>query len=293
AVYSCDRTGQNLQTIISSGLNTPEDLAVDWLAGNIYVTDSELNAIIVCDTFGVYCKSLHKGQVGRVRAIALDPSNGVMFWTKWGKEPGIYTSSMDGSNLSALVKTEIVWPNCLTLHPVMERLYWSDAKLKRIEYYEFLNKHRHVLLEFENVFHPYSMTLFEEKLFWTDSIAQTLVAANKFNGRNHTILFRELNGFINDVKVYHPIIQRDCGDSPCEFHSCSHLCLLVRNRKSVCACPDHMILGNDLKTCTAKANNAFLLVEMDRSVKKIHPETIGRDVLSDFKIPSYIASTEK
>ncbi|RWS23424.1 low-density lipoprotein receptor-related protein 4-like protein, partial [Leptotrombidium deliense] len=291
-VYSCDRTGQNLQPIITSGLHTPEDLAVDWLAGNIYVTDS--NMIIVCDKDGVYCKTLHKGQVGKVRAIALDPPNGVMFWTKWEKEPGIYTSKMDGTDLSALVTTQIVWPNCLTLDPVLERLYWSDAKLKRIEYYEFHNKHRHVILEFENVFHPFSMTIFEDKLFWSDSVAHSLEAANKFNGRNQTILFRELNNFINDVQVYHPILQHYSGDSPCEFHRCSHLCLLGnnRNRKSVCACPDHMILEGDHETCTSKADNAFLLVGIDRTVKKIYPETIGRDVVSDFKIPSYISVSD-
>ena len=54
-----------------------------------------------------------------------------MYWTDWGEEARIERGGMDGSppTRSAIVTTDIQWPNGLTIDHPAGRLYWTDAKL--------------------------------------------------------------------------------------------------------------------------------------------------------------------
>lgn len=61
---------------MTSGLGIAEDLAVDWLTGNIYFTDSEMQHIGVCSNDGAHCSVLVNKDIDKPRAIVLDPSNG-------------------------------------------------------------------------------------------------------------------------------------------------------------------------------------------------------------------------
>lgn len=56
-----------------------------------------------------------------------------MIWTDWGKLPVIMISGMDGSNPRILVTENIIWPNGIAVDHVTDRLYWADAKLRKIE----------------------------------------------------------------------------------------------------------------------------------------------------------------
>ncbi|RWS08434.1 low-density lipoprotein receptor-related protein 4-like protein [Dinothrombium tinctorium] len=249
-VYSCDFNGQDLKPVITDGLHTPEDVAVDWVARNIYITDSGLKQIVVCSMLGIYCKGLlvHKREVEKVRAIALEPDRGIMYWSDWGRVPGIYESGMDGSNIKEIVSKNIVWPNGITIDAPTRRLYWSDAKLHRIEYLDLFTKKRKVLLEAATVFHPYSMTVFEDELYWTDFVTYSLNVCNKNTGKNQTTLLRNHENYILGIKIFHPLLQ-PANDNPCGASKCSHLCLLTHNKRYVCDCPNHMKLDNDQKTC--------------------------------------------
>lgn len=75
--------GDNLQPVVNAGLKEPEDVAVDWVARNIYITDARLNKIIVCNMDGSICTTLFD-DVHLPRALALDPQSGYMYWTEWG-----------------------------------------------------------------------------------------------------------------------------------------------------------------------------------------------------------------
>ena len=57
----------------------------------------------------------------------------MLFWSDWGTRAKIERSGMDGQGRSAFVKTDIVWPNGLTLDYALQRLYWVDASLDRLE----------------------------------------------------------------------------------------------------------------------------------------------------------------
>lgn len=62
--------------MIQYGLATPEGLAVDWIAGNIYWVESNLDQIEVAKLDGTMRTTLLAGDVEHPRAIALDPREG-------------------------------------------------------------------------------------------------------------------------------------------------------------------------------------------------------------------------
>ena len=92
---------------------------------------------------------------------------------------------MDGTHRQVLVDSHIKWPNGITLDYSAERLYWVDAKMNLIASCNFDgSKRRIVLANSQIVRHPFSITIFEDWIYWTDWEHQSIMRANKFNGSN-------------------------------------------------------------------------------------------------------------
>ena len=70
---------QVTQDVISTGLVSPDGLAVDWLGRKLYWTDSETKRIEVSNLDGTYRKVLFWQSLFQPRAIALDPLNGYVY----------------------------------------------------------------------------------------------------------------------------------------------------------------------------------------------------------------------
>lgn len=61
---------------MTSGLGAPEDLAVDWVTGNIYFTDADMQHIGVCSNDASKCAVLVNKDVDKPRGIVLNPAAG-------------------------------------------------------------------------------------------------------------------------------------------------------------------------------------------------------------------------
>lgn len=129
---------------IMMGLIAPEDLAVDWLTGNFYFTDSFMQHIGACSSDGYNCAALVSQSIEKPRGIVLYPQEGQMFWTDWGKTPMIVRASMDGSDVIPIVTEDLHSPNGLCLDWPNDRLYWVDTRMKTIESINLKNNKRHV-----------------------------------------------------------------------------------------------------------------------------------------------------
>ncbi|XP_055389862.1 putative vitellogenin receptor isoform X2 [Condylostylus longicornis] len=264
--------GSKQESLVTTGLEAPEDLALDWLTGNIYFSDNIKRHIAVCTNHGDYCKSLIHIDVDSPRGVALFPQNGQMFWTDWGEKPMIATAEMDGSNVKQLITTKIQWPNCITIDYPAKRLYWVEAKLGIIENSKLDGTDRKTVLS-GIVKHPYGIALFEDSLYWSDWSTETINVCNKLNGKNHEVIFKDSKPMYA-VHVYHSSIQPKA-NHPCKYNSCSHICLLA-GKTAKCACPDDMDLNSDGRTCSKIKKSQKLYVSVSNNIYEIEHKSFGR-----------------
>nr|XP_022915295.1 very low-density lipoprotein receptor-like isoform X2 [Onthophagus taurus] len=253
--------GNEKTVVINNEITTSDGLAVDWIYNHIYWTDTGKNTIELANFEGQMRKILIKGDLEEPRAIALNPLDGWMFWTDWGSEPKIERAGMDGSHRGTIVSFDIKWPNGLTLDLVKKRVYWVDAKLNEISSCEFNGSERKLILaSSESLRHPFSITTFEDWIYWTDWDKSGVFKANKFTGKNVTaVTSTQMIQSPMVIHVYHPYRQPD-GENHCQAVNghCSHLCLPaprinVDSPKISCACPESLRMLPDGLTCVQDA----------------------------------------
>ncbi|XP_029042846.1 low-density lipoprotein receptor-like isoform X4 [Osmia bicornis bicornis] len=252
--------GNERTVVIDDGLTTSDGLAVDWIYSHIYWTDSRKSTIELANFEGNMRKTLIRDRIQEPRAIALNPLEGWMFWTDWSGEAHIEKAGMDGSHRMVIVDNDVKWPNGLTLDLIGKKVYWVDAKLNIIGSCNYDGSGRRtVLYSTEVLRHPFSITTFEDYVYWTDWDKETIFKANKFTGKS-VVSVTSLRTLQHPmvVHVYHPYRQPD-GMNQCQAVNghCSHLCLPAPriNSKSPllsCACPDGLRLLPDGLMCVEK-----------------------------------------
>lgn len=197
--------GTQAEVLLSSGLAAPEDIAVDYFTGNIYLTDNGFMHIAVCSNDGRYCTALVTENVHKPRGIVLHPQKGTMYWSDWGSSPMIAMASMDGKSSRPFITEDIHWPNGLALDWPNERLYWVDAKLKSIDSVDFDGGNRRSVIK--NVSkHPYGIAIFQDTLYWSDWNSKSIQSCDKFTGKHRKTI-------VKDSKIY---------GKPLEMPSASH-----------------------------------------------------------------------
>lgn len=69
-----------------------------------------------------------------------------MYWTNWNEaKPSIDRSYLSGGMRQTVINTEIKTPNALTIDFRARKLYWSDARLDKIERCDLDGKNRMVM----------------------------------------------------------------------------------------------------------------------------------------------------
>ncbi|XP_072401756.1 very low-density lipoprotein receptor-like isoform X2 [Diabrotica undecimpunctata] len=288
--------GNEKTTVITNDITTSDGLAVDWIYNHIYWTDSGKNTIELANFDGKMRKTLIKDGLEEPRAIALNPMEGWIFWTDWGSIPKIERAGMDGSHRQTIVSFDVKWPNGLTLDLVKRKVYWVDAKLNSISSCDYNGRNRRLILfSTDALKHPFSITSFEDWVYWTDWDKAAVFKANKFTGKEvQPVTATEMIQNPMVIHVYHPYRQPD-GENHCQAVNghCSHLCLPApqinpMSPKISCACPDSLRMLDDGLTCvqdeniTASTSNSVINPEIttisvefipDSTSNKSHPNT--------------------
>uniref|UniRef100_A0A8C4HHC4 EGF-like domain-containing protein n=1 Tax=Dicentrarchus labrax TaxID=13489 RepID=A0A8C4HHC4_DICLA len=279
----------SFDVVIQYGLATPEGLAVDWIAGNIYWVESNLDQIEVAKLDGTMRTTLLAGEVEHPRAIALDPRDGILFWTDWDASlPRIEAASMSGEGRKTIHKEtgNGGWPNGLTVDYLERRILWIDARSDAIYSAKYDGSGLiEVLRGHEYLSHPFAVTMYGGEVYWTDWRTNTLAKANKWTGSNVTVVQRT-NTQPFDLQVYHPSRQPQA-PNPCAAKDgkdpCSHLCLINYNQTFSCACPHLMKLGPDKRTCYE--SRQFLLYARQIEIRGVDIDNPYYNYIISFTVP--------
>lgn len=225
--------------VIGDSIGSVDSLVVDSIGRKIYFTDSTRFSIDVCELNGTNRAALIWTDLEAPRGIAIDYLEGLLFWTDWLKSR-IERAHMDGEKRTKIVDRDLGWPNGLAVFA--ERVYWTDAKLKRIESCNYDGQNRRIIIK--DLEHPYGLAITENHFYWSDWKTMSLHMLDRRNSTGSQIVRDGLEG-IMDVKVIkkeEKRMENICGHNN---GNCSHLCL--RNPKGFsCKCPT----GTKLKTQT-------------------------------------------
>ncbi|XKL62898.1 hypothetical protein PGB90_002731 [Kerria lacca] len=268
-------TTQNKRIYAKNYITASDGIACDWLTKKIYWTDcgtanqkpSKIE-VVALDT--KYRTVVYWKDLDQIRDIAVDPTEGVMFWSDWGESPKIERGSMNGdSSLRKVIISEgLFWPNGITLDVHSKKVYWVDGKLKVLEVTDYNGLNRKKLAEKTGLSNPFAVSAAEDKIYWSDwtTFAIYFIDTKGINSSSQLIHFAGTAIF--DVKVYEAKRQPYI-TTPCEKNNggCSHLCLLSSGpEKYSCACPTGVKLINNT-TCAADTEQFVLLVHWTEITK--------------------------
>lgn len=194
-IQRANSDGSHVQTLVSSGFDTPYGIALDVEADKMYFTDlvgSSTGQVMRANLDGTGFEVLVSG-LGAPAFIDLDIAGGKMYWASFLNMPEtdrIQRANLDGTELEDLV-TGISAPMGFGLDLVNGKMYWTeltDRKIRRADL-DGTNIEDIVL---DNLAVDVAIDNVNSKLYWTDG-DQT--------GTNAKVMRADLDGLNPQVLV--------------------------------------------------------------------------------------------
>ncbi|XP_064615272.1 low-density lipoprotein receptor-related protein 4-like [Liolophura sinensis] len=243
-------------------LGRVESLAVDWVAENLYWTDSSKEAIMVSTQDGRYTQYFIHKEAVTPKYLAIHPGRRKLFWIN--SMPVMESCYLDGSFRDVIVSDGMMRPTGLVLDIRQERLYWSDEAFGRIVSSNLDGSDRRVIYSRVDSIIK-SIAVVKDYLVYSDwhYTSRGLHAVNTKTG--HYVGHFAEDGLVYGVHFHHvsiqPLFQNACSH---DNGGCHHLCLPNFSNFS-CACAFGYRLSEDNRTCeTDLAEDKFLLIADQR-----------------------------
>nr|XP_033771431.1 low-density lipoprotein receptor-related protein 2-like [Geotrypetes seraphini] len=249
-----------------------DSIAVDWIGRNMYWTDGTAGKILAA-----WLNSTWKGipdytvvldaDLDQPRSLVLQPLSGLMYWSEIGAEPQIERAGMDGTSREVLIKEKLGWPTGLALDLLSWKIYWSDDKLKCIGFASLDGSHIK-LIQLKKIQRPFSLSVFEDDVYWSEMKARSVQKVNKKTGKNWTLFIRRHDQPYS-LKIMHEVLQPQA-TNPCPNLGCSHLCLLGPGLKGSCWCPAGLHLLDDRRRCVSPKDSAFMYLVSSTIITQVY-----------------------
>ncbi|ELT98196.1 hypothetical protein CAPTEDRAFT_227414 [Capitella teleta] len=239
---------------ISTGVG---GVAVDWVAGNIYWTDSFYNWIMMSKAAEKtpYQKTLINTGLDSPHGIAVWPQKGLLLWTDWGTVPKIEFSKLNGQGRQILWEQELDEPKGLAIDYALNRVFWCNQHSvnsvafdgRRATDYQYHGGFSDV--KFVDI------ALHMDYVFATDKRAQGISQLWFYDrrqkpseGRKLSLKNKPYGATMYDQRRQESIASQ-CSDLKCE-----HICITLGVGQSECACSDGYDIQPDERTCTENIN---------------------------------------
>ncbi|XP_047660949.1 low-density lipoprotein receptor-related protein 2 isoform X4 [Tachysurus fulvidraco] len=228
------KTQDQKSKVIYSGQTGIKSLAVDWLSGQLYWTNSVLK--------GIYTGAADGSAVGIVMSKKTDPTELVvlptestMFWINKGPNivMTIERAGMDGFLRTSLVVVTAQLPRGLTLDVAARRLYWLSDFRKSVETVKVDGTGRYTFRELFNGRTGQNLAVFNSWFYWADDRRLWQAPDNQPSQKSFV-----LKGEPSSIMVYHEL-QQPQGVSPCRKSGCV-LCMPSLNNPAgfTCSCSE-------------------------------------------------------
>ncbi|XP_015680235.1 low-density lipoprotein receptor-related protein 1B-like, partial [Protobothrops mucrosquamatus] len=247
---------QSSSGVICPEFKRPRDIAVDWIAGNIYWTDhsrmhwfsyytthwtSLRYSINVGQISGPNCTRLLTNMAGEPYAIAVNPLKGMMYWTVIGDRSHIEEAAMDGTLRRIIVQKNVQRPTGLVVDNFSQRLFWADFELSVIGSIRFDGSDSVICVgSKQGLLHPHRIDIFENYIYG----AGPKNGAFRVQKFGHGIV-EYLN--LETDKTKSTLISHRYKQihslNPCLQLTCEFLCLLNPSG-AACICPEGKAMFN-------------------------------------------------
>ena len=226
-------------------------LSLDWINRVLYWTDSKAKTIERADMDGSNRGTFLTMGSATPGALVVDPVNKFIFWTDVDPvQPKIERMYLNGTDRRVIVDSSLVQPFSLTIDYVDSRLFFGDN-----------NQIQSVDLDGSNRVHlsmnasAFSMSQFEESVFWTDFSTNAIHRINKYTGTDFVAIVAKKTLRPYDLHVVHavrqPLGEPEKDECALGIDGCDHYCINTIG-SYYCDCFSGYILNADRRTCSGK-----------------------------------------
>ena len=166
--------GSNVEDLITTGLDWPNDIALDVGRGKMYWTDRRTDKIQRANLDGSQVEDLiTTGLIGPV-GIALDVGRGKMYWTGIRK---IQRANLDGSQVEDFI-TGLRGPVGIALDVGRGKMYWTDWRTDKIHRANLDGSQVEDFITGLRGPEGIALDVGRGKMYWTDPWADKIQRAN-------------------------------------------------------------------------------------------------------------------
>ena len=182
--------GAAVETIVT-GLNRPEQVAVDWVNRKLYWTDHGRGVIERSDLDGSNIEVVVSNEI-RPQTIAIDPFRKTIYWVNYYTIP----RKIERLSTNGLFKHTILHvarPSGLTIDYDNNLLYWTDDRYNQLVSSDLSGNNIKAVPVSIVITQPYAITVFQSNLYWTDRLYSHINIVNQFTGVSQGSISASLN----------------------------------------------------------------------------------------------------